>query len=71
MSGFIGFVEFGVRCGSQFAAGRSNQAMEGSPCSGGSTNGTSFGVFPEPFPATAPWVAASAVWSFSLPTTAA
>lgn len=42
MSGFMGLVEFGIRWGSQVAAGRSYQAVEGSPCIEGIIQGASF-----------------------------
>lgn len=41
MSGFIGLVEFGSMTGNQFAAGRSYQGAEASPCMDGMMKGAS------------------------------
>lgn len=41
MFGFIGLVEFGSMTGSQLAAGRSYQGVDGSPCMDGSMKGGS------------------------------
>lgn len=41
MDGFIGRIELGSITGSQFAAGRSYQGVEASPCIEGSTKGAS------------------------------
>jgi hypothetical protein len=53
ISGFIGLVEFGSMTGSQFAAGKSYQAEEVSPCIVGIIKGASLEdlvlVFARPF----------------------
>lgn len=46
MFGFIGLVELGSMTGSQLAAGRSYQGVDGSPCMEGSMKGASRAVEP-------------------------
>lgn len=41
MSGYMGLVELGVRCGSHVDAGRSYHGTDASPCADGKLNGTS------------------------------
>lgn len=54
MDGFIGRVELGSMKGSQFAAGKSYQGVDGSPCIDGSIKGASREDEPEvPFFGTA------------------
>jgi hypothetical protein len=44
-SGGMGSVEFGVRCGSHVAAGRSYHGIVASPCIAGIVNGASLAIF--------------------------